>query len=83
MNDGGFVINTSHNSLLNESDLLAAIESKGLVGDVFDNEPASSDTSVQSTLCSNPNIYVTHHIGASTEQATTSVAEAVIDIIDT
>ena len=85
MNDGGFVINTSRNSLLNESDLTAAIEKKGLKAglDVFDNEPASSDTSVQSTLCSNPNIYVTHHIGASTEQATTSVAEAVIEIIDT
>ncbi len=85
MNDGGFVINTSRNSLLNERDLLSAIETKGLKAglDVFDNEPASSDISVESQLCSNPNIYVTHHIGASTEQATTSVAEAVIEIIDT
>ena len=85
MNDGGFVINTSRNSLLNEEDLLEAIERKGLKAglDVFDNEPASSDKSVASPLCSNPNIYVTHHIGASTDQATTSVAEAVIEIIDT
>ena len=85
MNDGGFVINTSRNSLLNEVDLLTAIETKGLKAglDVFDNEPSSSDRSVESRLCSNPNIYVTHHIGASTEQATTSVAEAVIEIIDT
>ena len=80
MNDGGFVINTSRNSLLNEADLLKAIEAKGLKAglDVFDNEPASSDKSVASSLCSNPNVYVTHHIGASTDQATTSVAEAVI-----
>ena len=85
MNDGGFVINTSRNSLLNESALLEAIETKGLKAglDVFDNEPASSDKSVTSSLCSNPNVYVTHHIGASTDQATTSVAEAVIEIIDT
>ena len=85
MNDGGFVINTSRNSLLNEADLLKAIEAKGLKAglDVFDNEPASSDKSVASSLCSNPNVYVTHHIGASTDQATTSVAEAVIEIIDT
>ena len=85
MNDGGFVINTSRNSLLNEVDLLTAVEAKGLKAglDVFDNEPSSSDSAVTSNLCSNPNIYVTHHIGASTDQATTSVAEAVIEIIDT
>ena len=85
MNDGGFVINTSRNSLLNEADLLQAIEQKGLKAglDVFDNEPASSDQTVASTLCSNPNVYVTHHIGASTDQATTSVAEAVVEIVDT
>lgn len=85
MNDDGFVINTSRNSLLNEADLLIAIKDKGLKAglDVFDNEPSSSDTAVVSPLCDNPNIYVTHHIGASTEQATTSVAEAVIEIIDT
>lgn len=85
MNDGGFVINTSRNSLLNERDLLESIGTKGLKAglDVFDNEPASSDTTVTSPLCDNPNVYVTHHIGASTDQATTSVAEAVIEIIDT
>ncbi len=85
MNDGGFVINTSRNSLLNEADLLSAIESKGLKAglDVFDNEPASSDNTVDSVLCNNSSIYVSHHIGASTDQATTSVAEAVVEIIDT
>lgn len=84
MNDGGFVINTSRNSLLNETDLLSAIESKGLKAglDVFDNEPASSDNTVDSVLCNNPNVYVSHHIGASTDQATTSVAEGVVEIID-
>ena len=85
MNDEGFVINTSRNSLLNEADLLQAIEYKGLKAglDVFDNEPASSDKTVSSTLCGNPNVYVTHHIGASTDQATISVAEAVVEIVDT
>lgn len=85
MNDGGFVVNTSRNSLLNEADLLTAIQNKGLKAglDVFDNEPASSDNTVDSILCSTPNVYVTHHIGASTDQATTSVAEAVVEIIDT
>lgn len=85
MNDNGFVINTSRNSLLNESELLTAIEQKGLKAglDVFDNEPTGSEGSIDSKLCSNPNVYVTHHIGASTDQATTSVAEAVVEIMDT
>jgi len=85
MRDEGLVINTSRNSLLNEQDLLAAIERKGLKAglDVFDNEPASSDTHVSSHFCNNPNVYVTHHIGASTNQATISVAEAVVNIVDT
>lgn len=85
MNDNGFVINTSRNSLLNEEDLLEAINTKNIKAglDVFDGEPASSDKHVQSILQNNPNIYVTHHIGASTEQATLSVGEAVVKIINT
>ena len=85
MNDNGFVINTSRNSLLNEEDLLEAINTKNIKAglDVFDGEPANSDKHVQSILQNNPNIYVTHHIGASTEQATLSVGEAVVKIINT
>ncbi|MCK7521784.1 MAG: hypothetical protein MZV64_30925 [Ignavibacteriales bacterium] len=36
---------------------------------------------VSSKLQNNPNIYVTHHIGASTEQAQDAVAEETINII--
>ena len=84
MNDGGLVINTSRNSLLDEAALVQAIEEKGLSAglDVFDGEPASSDKEVSSLLCEKESVYVTHHIGASTNQATESVAEAVIEIVD-
>ena len=84
MNDGGLVINTSRNTLLDEAALLEAIQQKHLCAglDVFDGEPASSDTEVSSNLCNHKSIYVTHHIGASTNQATDSVGEAVIEIME-
>lgn len=84
MNDNGFVINTSRNSLLDESALLNVIQQKNIKAglDVFDGEPGSSDNTVDSILQSNPNVYVTHHIGASTDQATLSVGENVVEIID-
>lgn len=83
LNDQAFFINSSRGALVNEEDLLEAIEQKNLrVGlDVFKNEPASSDNTVSSILSENPSIYVSHHIGASTNQATESVGEAVLEII--
>lgn len=83
LNDNAFVINTSRGSLLDEKDLLEMIEKKNLSAglDVFDNEPSSNDSKHNSDLKNNPNIYVTHHIGASTNQATESVGQAVLDII--
>ena len=83
LNDSAFVINTSRGELINEEALQSAIESKNLRAglDVFCNEPASNDNEVSSPLSLNQNIYVTHHIGASTEQATDSVGTAVISIV--
>ena len=83
LNDSAFVINTSRGELINEQDLQLAVESKKLRAglDVFCNEPSSSENNVSSPLSSNQNIYVTHHIGASTEQATESVGAAVISIV--
>ncbi|MFO7446093.1 MAG: phosphoglycerate dehydrogenase, partial [Ignavibacteriaceae bacterium] len=44
-------------------------------------EPEGKAGEVKSKLQDNPNIYVTHHIGASTEQAQNAVAEETIKII--
>lgn len=83
LNDGAFFINTSREELVNEDALLTAIEMKGIrVGlDVFKNEPGSSERTNSSVLSKNSAIYTTHHIGASTNQATESVGEAVLEII--
>ena len=84
MNHGALVINTSRETLLNEQDLLEAMENKDLSAglDVFEGEPNSATDTLCSAFQNNPKAYVTHHIGASTEQATISVGQAVIDIID-
>ena len=49
--------------------------------DVFMDEPEGKTGSVSSKLQELDNVYVTHHIGASTEQAQSAVAEEVVKII--
>lgn len=82
--DGAYVINTSRGELIDETALLAALDSKKLVAglDVFHNEPGSNAHTVNSPLCEHPRVYGTHHIGASTNQATLSVGDAVLEIIN-
>jgi len=83
LNDSAYIINTSRGELIDEDALMQAIEDKGIRAglDVFCDEPAASDTAVSSPLCASPSVYVTHHIGASTDQSTESVGRAVISII--
>jgi D-3-phosphoglycerate dehydrogenase len=67
-----------------EEDMLEAIKEKGIrvALDVFKGEPESKTGEVKSVLQDNPNIYVTHHIGASTEQAQNAVAAETVKIIE-
>ena len=77
------IINTSRPDIIDEDALLEAIGEKNLrvAMDVFKDEPEYKQGEVKSHLQSNPNIYVTHHIGASTEQAQNAVAEETVNII--
>lgn len=83
MKDGAYLINTSRHDIVIEDDLLEAIKTKNIryACDVFKGEPEGKAGEVSSKLQNNPNIYVTHHIGASTEQAQDAVAEETINII--
>ncbi|MBS4035988.1 MAG: phosphoglycerate dehydrogenase [Ignavibacterium sp.] len=83
MKDGAYLINTSRQDIVVEDDLLEAIKEKNIryACDVFKGEPESKTGEVSSKLQNNPNIYVTHHIGASTAQAQDAVAEETINII--
>ncbi len=81
--DGAIFINTSRAEVVDENALIKAVKEKNLkVGlDVFADEPESKTGSVSSPLQELDNVYVTHHIGASTEQAQNAVAEETVRVI--
>ena len=81
---GAIILHTSRGDVVDEEALLAAIEEKDLrVGlDVYRNEPASGRSDFDSPLARHPNVYGTHHIGASTDQAQAAVADGVVAILN-
>ena len=84
MKDGATLINTSRGDLVDEAALLEAMETKGIRAglDVYRNEPDSGSGSFESALANHDSVCGTHHIGASTGQAQTAVANGVIDVIN-
>ncbi len=83
MKIGAIFINTSRAEVVDEDALIKAVKEKNLrVGlDVFNGEPEEKTGNVVSKLQELENVYVTHHIGASTEQAQNAVAEETVRII--
>lgn len=83
MKPGAAIINTSRGEVIDEAALLDAMDRKGLRAglDVYLDEPGSSEAPFTSPLASHPNVYGTHHIGASTEQAQDAVAEGVFEVV--
>lgn len=83
MKDGVRIINCARGGLIDEKALCAALQSGKVAGaalDVFEEEPA-----IANPLCALPNVIVTPHLGASTEEAqinvAVQVAEEVISIL--
>jgi D-3-phosphoglycerate dehydrogenase len=80
MKDGVFIINCARGALVNEADLLAALQSgkvKGAALDVFGTEPPPPDL----PLLSHPNVVLTPHLGASTMEAQEKVAVLIAEQI--
>jgi D-3-phosphoglycerate dehydrogenase / 2-oxoglutarate reductase len=82
---GAYIINTARAEVMDYAALAEAIKAKSIrVGlDVFENEPASPQSEFVDTLCANPAVFGTHHIGASTNQAQEAIAEETVRIIRT
>jgi D-3-phosphoglycerate dehydrogenase / 2-oxoglutarate reductase len=80
---GSFVINTSRGEVVDHGALAAAVREKGLrVGlDVYANEPSGSTGELEDELLRLPNVYGTHHIGASTDQAQEAIAAETVRIV--
>lgn len=83
MRPGSYLINTSRGSVVDEDALREAVRTRGIRAglDVFQNEPAGGVGSVESTIVREPGVYVTHHVGASTEQAQVAIAHEVLRIV--
>jgi D-3-phosphoglycerate dehydrogenase len=83
MKNGAIFINTSRAGVVDEEALIKAVKEKNLkVGlDVFSEEPETKSGAIATKLSGLENVYVTHHIGASTDQAQNAVAEEAVNII--
>ena len=83
MQPGTIILNTARGEIVDEAALIEAMDSKGIRAglDVYANEPGSGEGDFDSVLAKHPNVYGTHHIGASTIQAQNAVAEGVIEVI--
>ena len=82
---GALVINTARGEVVDHAALAAAARAKGLrIGlDVFPDEPAAATGEFSHELLRMPNVYGTHHIGASTDQAQEAIAAETVRIVRT
>ena len=81
--DGAILLNTARGEIVDDEALIRAMENKGIRAglDVYNNEPAAGKDAFNSKLAQHPNVYGTHHVGASTEQAQDAVAEECVRMI--
>jgi len=83
---GSYVINTARGDVMDYAALAAAVAERGLrVGlDVYAQEPAEGTGEFKDAIVrAGGVVYGTHHIGASTDQAQTAIAEETVRIIRT
>ncbi|MGD0060373.1 MAG: NAD(P)-dependent oxidoreductase [Verrucomicrobiia bacterium] len=85
MKPNAILINTARGEVVDQTALRAALEAKRIRAglDVYDPEPAEATAEFADPILDLPNLYGTHHIGASTEQAQEAIAEEAIRIIET
>ena len=83
MREGAYFINTARSELVDQPALQQAIASRKLrVGlDVYAGEPAGGTAPFADPLGQDANVYGTHHIGASTEQAQEAIAAETVRIV--
>src|SRR5205823_1448092 len=83
MKEGAIFINTSRGEVVDQSALVQAIRTRGLRAglDVFAAEPTSATGDFTDEIAREPNLYGTHHIGASTDQAQEAIAAETVRIV--
>jgi D-3-phosphoglycerate dehydrogenase / 2-oxoglutarate reductase len=84
MKPGSYLINTSRAEVIDQAALKRAVNTKGIRAglDVFANEPEGATGDFKDEIVTLPNVYGTHHIGASTDQAQEAIAAETLRIIN-
>jgi D-3-phosphoglycerate dehydrogenase len=83
MRPGSILLHTARGGVVDDTALAEAVRAGNLRAglDVFEGEPAESKASYQGIAAALPEVYATPHIGASTEQAESAIAEEVLRIV--
>jgi D-3-phosphoglycerate dehydrogenase len=85
MREGAYFINTARGEVVDQNALVSAMRERGIRAglDVYANEPTSATGEFADEIAREPNLYGTHHIGASTDQAQEAIAAETVRIIKT
>jgi D-3-phosphoglycerate dehydrogenase len=84
--EGGIFVNTARAAVVDEEALAWAVEERDLRAglDVVSGEPAAKQSEdFAHPLADHPNVYLTHHIGASTQQAQDATAREAARVVRT
>jgi D-3-phosphoglycerate dehydrogenase len=83
MKDGAYFINTARGEVVDQTALVRAMDSRGIRAglDVYSAEPTSGTGEFADPIRNQPNLYGTHHIGASTDQAQEAIAAETVRIV--
>lgn len=83
MKPGSYFVNTARGELVDHVALADAVKSRRIrvAIDVFPDEPAAGAAAFTAPLVDLPNVYGTHHIGASTDQAQEAISAEVVRVI--
>ena len=84
MKPSAHLINTSRGEVIDERALARALSEGWIAGaglDVYEQEPSTAKGEFTDPVTTFKGLYGTHHIGASTEQAQTAVADEVVRIV--
>ena len=85
MKEGAYFINTSRGETVDQAALVHAMRTRGIRAglDVYAGEPTSATGDFPDEIASEENLYGTHHIGASTDQAQEAIAAETVRIVQT
>jgi D-3-phosphoglycerate dehydrogenase len=83
MQPGAYFINTARGEVVDQAALIEAMRSLGIRAglDVYAGEPTSGVAEFTDEIAKEANLYGTHHIGASTDQAQEAIAAETVRIV--